>query len=207
MSFATRFARALVPVAVMATPVAADAKPNPDMQLVKAHLQATDSMTANFTQTDSKGQTLSGTLQLKRPGRIRFQYGKGVNVLLVADGRKLTFVDYDVGQKSSWDLNRTPLGILLSSNPDLDRIARILPAEDPHVVVVRAVDPSHNEYGKLILAFIRQSGAPGGLMLYGWTAVDAQGKQTMVKLSNQQYNVAVPAGAFTYAEPKKRGRN
>ena len=206
MSFAIRFARALVPVAVVATAVAADAKPSADMALVKAHLQATDSMTANFTQTDSKGQTLSGTLQLKRPGRIRFQYGHGVNVLLVADGRKLTFVDYDVGQKSSWDLNKTPLGILLSSNPDLDRIARILPAEDPHVVVVRAVDPSHNEYGKLILAFIRQSGAPGGLMLYGWTAVDAQGKQTMVKLSNQRYNVAVPSGAFTFAEPKKKSR-
>ena len=207
MSFPTRFARALIPVAVLAAPIAAaDAKPSAEMQLVKAHLQATSSMTANFVQTDSKGQTLSGTLQLKRPGKIRFQYGKGVNVLLVADGRKLTFVDYDVGQKSSWDLNKTPLGVLLSSNPDLDRIARILPAEDPHVVVVRAVDPSHNEYGKLILAFIRQSGAPGGLMLYGWTAVDAQGKQTMVKLSNQRYNVAVADTAFTYAQPKKRGR-
>ena len=43
-------------------------------------------------------------------------------------------------------------------------------------------------------------------MLYGWTAVDAQGKQTIVKLSNQRYNVAVPGSAFTYAEPKKRGR-
>jgi outer membrane lipoprotein-sorting protein len=207
MSFSTRFARALAPVAVIAAPIAAaQAKPSADMQLVRTHLQAVDSMTANFVQTDSKGQTLSGTLQLKRPGRIRFQYGHGVNVLLVADGRKLTFVDYDVGQKSSWDLNKTPLGVLLSSNPDLDRIARIVPSADPHVVVVRAVDPSHNEYGKLILAFIRQSGAPGGLMLYGWTAVDAQGKQTIVKLSNQRYNVAVPGSAFTYAEPKKRGR-
>lgn len=206
MSFATRFARALVPVAVLATPAGVYAANSPDMQLVRSHLQAVDSMTANFVQTDSKGQTQSGTLQLKRPGRIRFQYGHGVNVLLVADGRKLTFVDYDVGQKSSWDLNKTPLGILLSSNPDLDRIARIVPSGDPHVVVVRAVDPSHNEYGKLILAFIRQAGAPGGLMLYGWTAVDAQGKQTMVKLSNQHYNVAVPASAFTFAEPTKKGR-
>jgi outer membrane lipoprotein-sorting protein len=173
---------------------------------VKSHLTSVDSMTANFVQTDSKGRSLTGTLQLKRPGRIRFQYGKGVNVLLVADGRKLTFVDYDVGQKSSWDLNKTPLGVLLSSSPDLDRIARVVPSEDPRVIVVRAVDPSHNEYGKLILAFIRQSGAPAGLMLYGWTAVDAQGKQTVVKLSNQHYNVAVPAGAFTYAEPKQKRR-
>jgi len=204
MSFATRFARAFVPAVVMVAPVAAPAAKSPELGLVKTHLQATNSMTANFVQTDQKGQTLSGTLQLKRPGRIRFQYGHGVNVLLVADGRKLTFIDYDVGQKSSWDLNKTPLGILLSANPDLDRIARVVPNKDQRLIVVRAVDPSHNEYGKLILAFIREAGAPGGLRLYGWTAVDAQGKQTIVKLSNQRYNVAVPASAFTYVQPKKK---
>jgi outer membrane lipoprotein-sorting protein len=204
MSFSTRLARALVPAIVVAAPVVADAKASPEMALVKTHLAGVSSMTADFTQTDSKGQVLNGTLQLKRPGRIRFDYGKA-NILVVADGRKLTFIDYDVGQKSSWDLNRTPLGVLLSNNPDLDRIARIQPSEDPRVVVVRAVDPSHNEYGKLILAFIRDSAAPGGLKLYGWTAVDAQGKRTMVRLSNQRYNVAVPATAFTYPEPRKRG--
>ena len=206
MSFPTRFARALIPVAAIAVPVSAYAAKSEDLALVKSHLSATNSMTANFVQTDAKGQTLAGTLQLKRPGRIRFQYGQGVNVLLVADGRKLTFVDYDVGQKSSWDLDKTPLGILLSPKPDLERIARIMPAEDPRIVVVRAMDPSRNEYGKLILAFIREPSAPGGLKLYGWTAVDAQGKQTMVKLSNQRYNVAVSPGAFSYAEPKKRAR-
>ena len=205
MAFPTLFARVLAPataVAVLAAPAAAQS--NGDLKQVEAHLAASQSMTANFAQTDSKNRTLTGTLQLKRPGRIRFEYAKGVNVLLVADGRKLTFIDYEVGQKSSWDLNKTPLGILLSANPELDRIARIMPSEDPRVVVVRAVDPSHNEYGQLILAFIRESGAPGGLRLYGWTAVDAQGKRTMVKLSNQRYNVAVPASAFTYAEPKKK---
>lgn len=206
MSLATRFACALIPAALAVAPAAAPAAESADMALVKKHLQQVDSMAARFSQTDSKGRTLTGILQLKRPGRIRFEYGQGVNVLLVGDGRKLTFVDYEVGQKSSWDINKTPLGILLSSNPDLDRIARILPSEDPRVVVVRARDPARNEYGTLILAFIREAAAPGGLRLYGWTAVDAQGKRTMVKLSNQRYNVAVPASAFTFAEPKKRGR-
>ena len=206
MSFATRFARALVPAALLIAPAAAPAARSADLSLVQAHLRSVSSMTANFIQTDAKGQTLSGTLQLKRPGRIRFEYGRGVDVLVVADGKRLTFVDYEVGQKSSWALNRTPLGILLAADPDLERIARIIPDKDPRVLVVRARDPSRNEYGTLILAFIREPGAPGGLRLYGWTAVDAQGKRTMVKLSNQRYNVAVPASAFTYAEPKKRGR-
>ncbi|HET7316578.1 MAG TPA: outer membrane lipoprotein carrier protein LolA [Sphingomicrobium sp.] len=205
MSFATRFARAFVPAALVMAPAAAVAA-NPDLGKIEAHLSRVDTMTANFTQTDSKGRTLKGTLQLKRPGHIRFDYGR-TNVLVVADGRKLVFLDYDVGQKSSWDLDKTPLGILLSSHPDLNRIARVLPSDDPRIVVVRAVDPSHTEFGKLILAFIRDGSAPGGLKLYGWTAVDAQGKQTMVKLSNQQYNVPVPSSAFTYAEPKKGGRS
>ncbi|HET9811102.1 MAG TPA: outer membrane lipoprotein carrier protein LolA [Sphingomicrobium sp.] len=205
MSLPTRFARAIVPVAIVATPVPALAASG-DLAKIEAHLRATDTMTANFTQTDSKGQTLSGTLKLKRPGRIRFEYGQGVNVLLVADGKNLTFIDYEVGQKSSWALSKTPLGILLAPNPDIERIARIVDDKDPRVVVVRAQDPYHKEYGTLILAFIREASAPAGLRLYGWTAVDAQGKKTQVRLSDQHYNVGVPASAFTYAEPRKRGR-
>ena len=207
MTFATRFARALVPVAVIAAPVtAAQAANQADLGKVQAHLRNVSTMTANFVQTDSKGQSLSGTLQLKRPGKIRFEYGRGVDVLVVADGKRLTFIDYEVGQKSSWQLNKTPLGILLSSNPDVKRIARIVDDKNPQVLVVRAQDPYHKEYGTLILAFIRESSAPGGLRLYGWTAVDAQGKRTQVRLSNQRYNVAVGPGAFTYREPKKRAR-
>ena len=204
MSFVTRFARALVPIALIAAPAASPAATPADLAKIQAHLGAVTTMTANFVQTDAKGQSLTGTLQLKRPGRIRFEYGRGVNVLVVADGRNLTFLDYDVGQKSSWQLNKTPLGILLSSNPDIKRIARMVDDKDPRVLVVRAQDPYHKEYGILILAFIREASAPGGLRLYGWTAVDAQGKRTQVRLSNQRYNVAVPASAFTYAEPKKR---
>jgi chaperone LolA len=207
MSFASVFARALIPAAVIVAPAAAPAQAAADLAKVEAHLKSVSSMTASFVQTDAKGRSLSGTLQLKRPGRIRFEYGRGVDVLLVADGKRLTFVDYEVGQKSSWALNKTPLGILLSSDPDLRRIAKLMPSEDPRVVVVRARDPNNSGYGTLILAFIREASAPGGLRLYGWTALDAQGKRTMVKLSNQRYNVAITPGAFTYREPKKRGQS
>ena len=74
MTFATRFARALVPIAVIAAPVAGAQAAGPaDLEKIQAHLRNVSTMTANFTQTDAKGQSLSGTLQLKRPGRIRFE--------------------------------------------------------------------------------------------------------------------------------------
>ena len=60
------------------------------------------------------------------------------------------------------------------------------------------------EFGTLLLAFVRSPSAPGGLLLEGWTAIDAQNKRTTIKLDSQRYNVAVPESAFTYAEPKKR---
>ena len=204
MTWPTRLVRALGPASIRAAApaVAAD---NPDLDKVRTHITAVDTMTAKFVQTDAKGRAAAGTLQLKRPGRIRFQYGSG-DLLLVANGGKLTVLDYQVGQKNSWPLNKTPLGVLLSANPDVKRIARIQANPDKRILVVRAKDPNHAEYGTLILAFLRSSAAPGGLQLYGWTAIDAQNKRTTVKLSDVRYNVAVPESAFTYPEPKKRKR-
>ena len=204
MTITMTLARVLAPVAILAVAAPAAAQ-NSDLAKVQNHITTVDTMTANFVQTDAKGRSAAGTLQLKRPGRIRFQYGSG-DLLLVANGGRLVFLDYSVGQKSSWALNKTPLGILLSANPDVKRIARIQANKDPRILVVRARDNSRPEFGTLILAFLRSSSAPGGLQLYGWTAIDAQNKRTTVRLSNVRYNVAVPDTAFVYAEPKKRRR-
>jgi len=200
MHFANRFARALIPTAVVAAAVPAAAAESPDLARLKAHIQSVHTMTANFTQTDARGRSAAGTLQLKRPGKVRFAYGSG-DLLLVSNGKTLTFIDYQVGQKSSWPLNRTPLGVLLSESPNLKGRAEVVPSQDPRVVSIRARDPT--QYGSLTLVFLRSGSAPGGLQLYGWTAIDAQNKRTTVKLTNIRYNVGVPESAFTYAEPKK----
>lgn len=200
MTFTTSFSRAFIPVALIAAPALA-ATSSADLEQLKANLSGVQTMTADFTQTDAKGQVATGTLQMKRPGRIRFAY-RGGDLLLVADGKRLTFVDYSVSQKSSWDLARTPLGPLLSASPDFNGKAQILPSSDSRVVVARARNTG--QYGQLTLAFLRSPGAPGGLELYGWTAVDPQGHRTIVKLTNVRFNVAVPESAFTYAEPKKK---
>jgi outer membrane lipoprotein-sorting protein len=207
MAFPNLFARALVPAfAIVALTAPALAASTGELGQVEAHLAGAQSMTAHFIQTDSKNHQLSGTLQLKRPGRIRFEYGQGANMLLVGNGKTLTFLDYEVGQKSSWAIAKSPLSVLLSSNPDLSRIARILPSQDSRILLVRARDSRRPEFGTMILAFVKAPGAPGGLRLEGWTAIDAQNKRTTVKLDSQRYNVAVPESAFSYADPKKRGR-
>ena len=200
MNFGSPFARALVPAALVAAAAPASAQSG-DLAKLGAHISSVQTMTANFVQTDARSRSAAGKLQLKRPGRVRFEYGSG-DLLLVADGSRLNFIDYQVGQKSSWPLNRTPLGVLLSNSPNLKGRAQIVPSSDPRIMTVRARDPA--QYGSVVLAFIRSPSAPGGLQLHGWTAIDAQNKRTTVRLSNVRYNVAVSDGAFRFAEPKKK---
>jgi outer membrane lipoprotein-sorting protein len=201
MSFSTNLARALMPVAVIAAAAPAAAAESADLAKLRAHISSVQTMTAKFTQIDARGRSSSGTMQLKRPGKVRFEYSSG-DLLLVADGRNLYVLDYQVGQKSSLPLNRTPLGVLLSSSPNLKGRAQIVPGSDSRVVTVRATDPA--QYGSVTLVFMRSASAPGGLALYGWTALDGQNRRTTVRLSDVRYNVAVPESAFTFREPKKR---
>lgn len=205
MSFVTRLARAVAPVALVAAVAAPAIAANPaaDLKAVESSLAATSSMTANFVQTDGRGRQIAGTVALKRPGKIRFAYGQGVNALLVSDGSTLHYLDYDVKQHNKWAIGKSPLVVLLSPNPDLGRIAKIVPSDSPQVVVVRARDARRPEFGTMVLAFQRAPGAPGGLRLEGWTAIDAQNKRTTVRLSNQRFNVGVPDSSFTFAPIKK----
>lgn len=200
MNFVRSLARVLAATAVLAVPAAA--ADSPDLARLKSHIGSVQTMTGNFTQTDSRGRVESGTLQLKRPGRVRFQYGSG-DLLIIADGKNLYFLDYSVGQKNAYPLSKTPLAPLLSSSPDFNGKAQVLPSTDPRVVVARARNSS---YGQITLAFLRNASAPGGLQLYGWTGVDPQGHRTTVKLSNVRYNAPVSDSAFTFQDPKKRGK-
>jgi outer membrane lipoprotein-sorting protein len=202
MNFVRSFARVIAPLSMVALAAPVAAAESPDLARLKSHISAVQTMTAEFSQTDYRGRTQRGTMQLKRPGRVRVEYA-GNDPLIVADGKSLIFLDYAVGQKSSYPLAKTPLAPLLSSSPDFNGRAQILPSNDPRVVVARARNTS---YGQITLAFLRSSSAPGGLQLYGWTGIDPQGHRTTVRLSNVRYNVAVPESAFAYAEPKKRAK-
>jgi outer membrane lipoprotein-sorting protein len=165
-------------------------------------LRAITTMKADFIQTDRNGQRVSGTLTLKRPGRIRFQYAPGVPILIVSDGSALTFIDYQVRQVQRWPIKNSPLGVLLDPNRDATRFGRLQPTVDPNVVSVEIRDPRHPEYGVITLIFVRNASAPGGLELTSWVALDSQNRRTTIRLSNQRYGVAVPDNDFRWNDPR-----
>lgn len=206
MMFLRALALTAAPLGLAATaalaPVPAVAQQN-GLAEVQAHLRAINSMTANFSQTDARGRTLTGTLALKRPGKIRFEY-RGVRMLVVADGTRLNFLDYDVGQQQSWPISDSPLSVLLNPNRDLSQYARVT-RNDGNTLMVEARDPRRREFGRITLAFARNGSGPGGLTLTGWNALDAQNNLTQVRLTGQRYNVPVADSLFRFEPARGRG--
>ena len=189
--------------AALITPATVQAQASSPIAQVQSHLRAVDTMTANFSQAGRGGQTLTGALTMRRPGKVRFQYQRGVPLLIVADGKRLNMIDYQVKRVESWAIGSSPLGVLLNPNQDISRVAKVT-RNDNQVLMISARDPKRPEFGVMSIAFAKVPSAPAGLMLTGWTMVDVQKNRTTVKLTNQRFNVAVADSAFTFDDPRKR---
>lgn len=192
----------MAPVAlVMSVPSSAQTKGD-QMARVVAHMKAVGTMTANFTQTDRNGQSLSGKLLLKRPGQIRFEYQKGVPLLIVADGRALTMIDYEVKQVQRWPIRNSPLAALLDPGQDLARFGKLLPTSTDDVISVEVRDRKRPEFGVITMIFVKQAGAPGGLTLNGWVALDSKNNRTSIRLANVKFNGAIADSSFKWKDPR-----
>lgn len=177
-----------------------------DIARVSAYIRSVKSLTADFTQTDRNGQVLAGHLTLKQPGHIRFQYQKGVPLLIVSDGKALTMIDYEVKQVQRWPIRNSPLGALIDPSRDIAGFSKVIQTGDASLLSIEARDPKRPEYGTITLIFNRRPSAPAGLDLYGWVARDAQGNRTAIRLTGQRYNVPVDDATFRWRDPRVRGR-
>jgi len=195
--------RFIIAAALIAAPAVAQTG---QLARVQAHLRAVTTMTAAFAQTDRTGRTLTGTITLKQPGKIRFQYQKDVPLLIVGDGKALNFIDYKVNQVSRWKVGDSPLALLLDPSKDISRYAHVEPGVPEGQIVIEGRDPKRPEFGTITMGFAAKPGAPGGLMLAGWSVLDAQGNRTTTVLSDQKFGMPVSDRAFLWRDPRPQTR-
>ena len=191
---------------LVATSTAAPAQSTNDLSEVVAHMQATTTMSGSFTQTDRNGKSLTGKILLKRPGHVRFEYQKGVPLLIVADGKSLTMIDYEVKQVQRWPIKNSPLAALLDPGKDLARYGKRVKTADKNVISVEVKDPKRPEYGTITMIFVRQAGAPGGLTLNGWVALDSKNNRTSIRLNGLKFNTPIAQSSFTWKDPRPTNR-
>lgn len=177
-----------------------------ELDQVVTALRAISTLRADFSQTDRQGNVASGVMTLKRPGKIRFDYGKNADFLVISNGKSLYVVDYEVKQVERWPIGNSPLGALFDPDRDVKKFGKLVPTGDPRVISVEVRDPKKPEFGMINLIFVRSSSAPGGWQLAQWVALDAQNHRTRVQLSNQRYGVSVADSTFTFRDPRRSTR-
>lgn len=182
------------------------------LTLVQTFMDEVKSLKAHFVQHSPDGNRSEGTLYMARPGKVRFDYDGDIPFLVVADGKTVNFIDYEIGQVTKWPVKDTPLRALLGNSTDLASINAHIEYEPEGIkglVALTAQDPDKPEIGRITVYF-QQADVAGGLKLLSWGVVDAQGQQTIVELSEQQANPFISDKRWTFDDPRgvdKRRRN
>jgi outer membrane lipoprotein-sorting protein len=165
-------------LALLAVPATAQQLSLDDLS---AYLNGLQTVTARFTQVNDDGSISTGTLYIKRPGRVRFEYDPPEKSLVMAGGGQVAIFDGRSNQgPEQYPLKRTPLNLILERKVDLARRNMVVGhTSDGVTTTVVAQDPEHPQYGSLELVF---SASP--VELRQWIITDEGGNQTTVILQD-----------------------
>jgi outer membrane lipoprotein-sorting protein len=184
------------PAPAVVTPEARD-----EVQRVEDYLNDLGNIRARVVQINPNGKTVTGTLHLSRPDRLRLDYDPPSQVLIVARGWELVYYDPQLNQLSHLRVDSTPLGFLLTDRIRLGgnvEVTDLVRADgELRVTLARADDPGA---GRITLNF---SESP--LELRGWTVTDPQGLTTYVILEELERDVAMREDLFRFMNPRIYG--
>ncbi len=173
---------------------------------ISGYLNAITTAKTGFTQVNDDGTLSTGTLFIRRPGRIRFEYNPPEELLVIAGGGQVGIFDgkSNLQNAERYPLRRTPLSLILEKNVDLARRNMVVGHDfDGTATVVTAQDPEHPEYGRLQLKFTE-----GPVELRQWIVTDGQGSKTTVVLGELDRPGALSSALFSIEnEERLRGRN
>lgn len=168
-----------------------------ELSRIQAYLDSVRSLKARFLQIGPDGRTAQGTAWLQRPGRMRFEYDKPSPLLLVAGHGLVVFHDAELNQTSNIPIGRTPLGLLLADHITLSGDVTVTDFQQTpdldQITLVRTAAPGE---GSLTLFLNRNP-----MALVAWTVVDAQGRETRIRLSHAETGGRFDQDLFTFIDP------
>lgn len=149
------------------------------LDAVSRYLNGLQSAKSPFTQINADGTISTGTVYIKRPGKVRFEYDPPEQAMVLASAGAVYIFDRKLGgQPDTYPLRQTPLSIILERKVDLARAGMVTGhAYDGTATSVTAQDPRRPDIGSIQMKF---TGPP--VELRQWIITDGQGTKTTVIL-------------------------
>jgi outer membrane lipoprotein-sorting protein len=187
--------------AVAAVTPQAGAEVQAAIERIEDYLNDLDNVRARVVQINPNGNTVTGTFYLARPNRLRLEYDRPSQVLIVANRGQLVYHDPLLNQLSYLRVDSTPLGFLLTNDVSLDGAVTVTDFQraggELLVTLARTDDPAA---GQITLRF-----ADSPLELLGWAVRDPQGLTTHVVLEELDPNARLRNDLFVFMNPRVFG--
>ena len=170
------------------------------------YLDGLRTVEAKFTQINSDGSLSTGSLYIKRPGRIRFEYDPPNDALVLAAGGQLAIFDPNGNDvPESYPLSKTPLSLILADNINLSHESMVRTHQfDGTSTILTVQDPEHPERGRMALVFTGPNP-----QLRQWVIEDQNGEQTVVVLNDVMTDMLLNDNLFNVLinQEKRRSKN
>ena len=166
---------------------------------VQKHLNSSKTFKARFLQVSSNGEYAEGQIFLQRPGRLRLIYDDPNPLLVVADGKHISFIDRNIDTATTLYLSMTPADLMLRESIGFFGNDVIVTSVNrtPGVIRIGLINTAEPDAGSIELVF---SDRP--MELRKWTVTDAQGIKTTVSLLGPTFDVPLNPNLFKYT-PKQ----
>ena len=160
---------------------------------ISQYLNSITTLRSDFRQINDDGSISTGTLYIRRPGRMRFEYDPPEQALVIAAASAVVIIDRKSNQASeTYPLRRTPLSLILGRDIDLTRAKMVRDARfDGEATIVTAVDPEYLENG-----FIQMRFTDSPTRLTGWIIQDTSGARTEIVLGAFETGMDLPSTLF-----------
>ena len=177
---------------------------DPILRVVDAHYNHLTSLKASYTEHYTglgMDRIESGTLLLRKPGRMRWTYAKPVGKVFVLDGKYAwSYVPGDaqaqrVPAKQLDDL-RSPLRFLLGHTELQRELEGIIVTHDGPQIVIRGVPRGMQQRIRELRMRVEASGEIVGLRLE-----ELDGATTEFTFTDTEENGSIPRDAFTFTPP------
>ena len=198
-SLALAFGLATPAAAKLAESLVLSKQGTTDLMRVQKHLNSSKTFKARFLQVSSNGEYAEGQIFLQRPGRLRLIYDDPNPLLVVADGKHISFIDRNIDTATTLYLSMTPADLMLRESIGFFGNDVIVTSVNrtPGVIRIGLINTAEPDAGSIELVF---SDRP--MELRKWTVTDAQGIKTTVSLLGPTFDVPLNPNLFKYT-PKQ----
>jgi outer membrane lipoprotein-sorting protein len=164
---------------------------------VERYLNNLTTLQSKFYQQSSTDEFAEGEIYLSRPGKIRIEYKPPAQVLIIAKGEYLSYVDKELKNVTYIPVADTPAAFLLNKHFSFDpkKLAFYEISEEKGAVYLTVAKRDEPFAGRLTLIFRADP-----LSLRKWSVVDAQGTAVDIILADPFYGGQIDPKMFEFVE-------